>query len=91
MASIPSSGLHEYDNVTASSTSRQQQQSHDRVIVAHIADELFRYVWEGSDQSVTKGSGSRKLDEAGNQTNPRMIIIALQHQQRRAEVITYDF
>jgi hypothetical protein len=89
MASIPSDGPHDNSAAYSSSTSKNHQ-SRDRFIVGRIADELLRYVWEGSDHSVTKVSGSRKLDEAGSQTNPRMIITALQHQQRRAEVNTFN-
>jgi len=63
----------------------QQQQNHNKNIVAHIGDELLRYVSDGVDNMYVKNSTHRKSDNSGCQCNPRLIITALQHQQSRAE------
>ena len=62
-----------------------QRHNHNSNIVEHIADELLRYVWEASDNLYGKNSGNRKSDASGFQSNPQMIITALQNHQSRAE------
>ena len=61
--------------------------------VRRIASELVQYIWDHSEDGAQQQqpihpmlAGSRDLDELGKQTNVKVVLVAMQHQQIRADV-----
>ena len=62
--------------------------------VRRIASELVQYIWDHSEDGAqqqqpihpTMSAGSRDSDDLGKQTNVKVVLVAMQHQQIRADV-----